>query len=149
MNTFTRNAKGLGLACLLAATLLVGGARAADWGELGKHLDAARENMMKMLDAKDASSRDAAYDEVKKATKELDAALADMVKSAPEAAKSKLNDFKSTWEAFKNTRDSELVPAALSGDPEKVKQAKEKAGAIQKERFGKMKQIIEEMAQKK
>ena len=36
--------------------------------DLGKDLDAARENMLKMLDAKDAASRDSAYSEVKKAT---------------------------------------------------------------------------------
>ena len=140
-----RAVRNIGWASLLALTMLVGIGQASNSADLGKYLDAARDNMLKMLDAKDASSRDAAYAEVKRATESLDSALTGMLTAAPEAEKSKLNEFKSIWEAFKNTRETELVSAALSGDPEKVKVAKEKAGSVQKERFGKMKQLVEEL----
>jgi methylphosphotriester-DNA--protein-cysteine methyltransferase len=130
---------------LLVRAFLVRTAKAATPADLGKNLDAARENMLKMLDATDAGVRDAAYLEMKKATVALDSALAEIAASASDAQTAKLREFKSTWEAFKATRDADLVPAALSGDAEKVKQAKEKAGAVQTERFAKMKQLIADL----
>ena len=110
--------------------------------DLGKDLDAARENMLKMLDAKDAASRDSAYSEVKKATESLNSGLAEMLTTAPDADRAKLNQFKGIWQAFISTRDTELVPAAQSGDAEKIASAKQKAGAVQKERLGKMKEVL-------
>ena len=110
--------------------------------DLGKDLDAARENMLKMLDAKDAASRDSAYAEVKKATESLDPGLAEMLATAADADRAKLNEFKGIWQAFISTRDTELVPAAQSGDAEKIASAKQKAGAVQKERLGKMKEVL-------
>ena len=105
-------------------------------------LDAARENMLKMLDAKDAASRDSAYSEVKKATESLNSGLAEMLATAADADRAKLNEFKGIWQAFISTRDTELVPAAQSGDAEKIASAKQKAGAVQKERLGKMKEVL-------
>lgn len=110
--------------------------------DLSKSLDAARENMLKMLDAKDAASRDSAYSEVKNATESLNSGLAEMLTPAADADRAKLNEFKGIWEAFTNHSRHGPSPAAQSGDAEKIASVKQKAGAVQKERLAKMKEII-------
>jgi len=79
---------------------------------------------------------------VKKATESLNSGLAEMLATAADADRAKLNEFKGIWQAFISTRDTELVPAAQSGDAEKIASAKQKAGAVQKERLGKMKEVL-------
>jgi hypothetical protein len=47
-----------------------------------------------------------------------------------------------TWNAFKKTREAELVPAILAG---KDDEAKKLAGGIQKERITKCQQLVGEL----
>ena len=130
------------LSCAVGLLFWANPSYAGSAADLGKDLDAARENMLKMLDGKDAASRDSAYAEVKKATESLNSGLAEMLATAADADRAKLNEFKGICQAFISTRDTELVPAAQSGDAEKIASAKQKAGAVQKERLGKMKEVL-------
>ena len=128
------------VSCAVVLLFWVNLSYAGSAADLGKDPDAARENMLKMLDAKDAASRDSA--EVKKATESLNSCLAEMLATASDADRAKLNEFKGIWQSFISTRDTELVPAAQSGDAEEIASAKQKAGAVQKERLGKMKEVL-------
>ena len=58
---------------------------------------------------------------------------------APEGKAAEFKELKETWEAFKRTREKDLVPAILAGDNVKY----EKIGAgIQKERLDRMYALI-------
>jgi hypothetical protein len=70
-------------------------------------------------------------------------ALADKTTAKEQAAKFK--EFKEIWEAFKKTRDTEIIPAIKAG---KVDAAKALAKGIQAERLGKMKQLLGELGAK-
>lgn len=58
---------------------------------------------------------------------------------APDGKVTEFKELKETWEAFKRTREKDLVPAILAGD--KVKYEKIGAG-IQKERLDRMYTLI-------
>ncbi len=82
------------------------------------------------------------------------ALLLDVIEKKVEAAKAKPDlakysipidkfaatdaEFKKTWDAFKETRDTKIVPAFEKGDAEMQAEAKKLATTIQKERFIKM-----------
>jgi hypothetical protein len=71
------------------------------------------------------------------------AALADKATGADAARKYK--ELKEVWEAFKKTRDGEIVPAVKAG---KVDAAKALAKGIQAERLGKMKELLSALGAK-
>ena len=60
--------------------------------------------------------------------------------------KGKLGELKKTWESFRNTRDTQIIPAIYGG---KVEEAKAIAGGVQKERCKKMSSIVDELIWKK
>lgn len=101
-------------------------------------LTTAREKLLAMLEAPDVAAMDKLQAEIAKATKSVDAgltaALAD--KAAPA---DKYNELKATWEQFKKTRDSELIPALRAG---KKDEAKAIAKGVQAERFAKMQSLL-------
>ena len=63
--------------------------------------------------------------------------------TAPKGKEKQFEELKSTWEAFKKTREDELVPFILK---DKQTEAEAIANGIQKERMGKMKKLIEEIS---
>jgi len=101
----------------------------------------ARGSLVSLLDTSDRATQSSLQAEIVKASKEVDdsikAALSD--KAAPKEQTSKYKEFKELWEAFKKTRDGEIVPAIKAG---KVDEAKALAKGIQAERFGKLKELL-------
>ena len=57
----------------------------------------------------------------------------------------KFKEFQEIWQAFKKTRDTEIIPAVKAG---KVDVAKALAKGVQAERLGKMKQLLAELGAK-
>jgi hypothetical protein len=94
----------------------------------------AREKLVALIDTKDKGPQDTLIKEIHessdKADKELEA-LGDDAKAM---------EAKSVWEEFKNTRETEIIPAVQQGDAAK---AKELAGSIQKERFKKIIELLQ------
>jgi hypothetical protein len=129
-------------ALLVSQTALAGHADAVQ-----SALMEARGNLVAMIDAPDKAAQDDLYAKITKASKDvdaaLDAALKDPATTADQAAK--YNEFKATWDAFKNTRESEIVPAVRAG---KTAEAKAIAGGVQAERMKKMKGLLGELGAK-
>ncbi|HEY6878880.1 MAG TPA: MCP four helix bundle domain-containing protein [Polyangiales bacterium] len=126
------------IACIL---LLASSALASPADDTLKSLLAARQSLVTMLDTTDGAAQSKLQGEIAQHTKSVDAAvaaaLADKATSADAAAKFK--EFKSIWDAFKKTRDGEIVPAIRAG---KVDQAKALAKGVQAERLAKMKDLL-------
>ena len=138
-------------ASLFAASLLALLLSPATWAGHADTIQAAlgeaRANLVAMIDTTDKAAQDDLYAKVTKASKDLDsaldAALKDAATTADQAAKYK--DFKATWDAFKNTRETEIVPAVRAG---KTADAKAVAGGVQAERMKKMKGLLGELGAK-
>lgn len=107
----------------------------------------AREGLVTLLDTTDKAAQAPLQETIKKASKEVDdtvkATLADKATASDQATKFKA--FKEIWEAFKKTRDTEIIPAVKAG---KVDEAKALAKGIQAERLGKMKALLAELGAK-
>lgn len=107
----------------------------------------ARENLLALLDSTDKAAHAGFQAEIVKATKEVDSkvksALADKATTKDELTKYK--EFSEIWEAFKKTRDGEIIPAIKAG---KIDAAKALAKGVQAERFGKMKALLASLGAK-
>jgi hypothetical protein len=77
---------------------------------------------------------------VKDTADAVSAKLAKM--KAPAGKEAQFKELVDNWNAFKNTREKELVPAILKGNDE---EAKKIAGGIQKERYTKCQTITSEL----
>ena len=109
------------LAPVLAAAALAlttGLAQAATPAEACANLAAARTALVAMLDEPDAAKQDGFVEKIHGASAALDADLAAMA-GGPDAAKA--DAFKPVWEAFKETRETEIIPAVKAGDKAKAK----------------------------
>ena len=123
------------LSLALAPTL----AQANEFTDLRGKLSAARESLVTMLTNKD--KRGADHQKVVKATADdVSAALAKM--KAPAGKEAQFKELVDNWNAFKKTRETELVPAILAG---KEDEARKIAGGIQKERITKCQQMVGEL----
>jgi hypothetical protein len=100
---------------LLSSTATVNAATPAD---ACANLGEARTQLVAMLGESDQAKLDALKAKVHAASGKLDADLAAMA-SGPDAAKA--GAFKPVWEAFKNTRETEIIPALYAGDKDKAK----------------------------
>jgi hypothetical protein len=120
---------------LLLATLLssTGLADAATPESACANLAEARTQLVAMIAATDPATLDEYKAKVHAASDKLDADLAAMA-SGPDAAKAA--EFQPAWEAFKNTRETEIIPAVYAG---KNADAKAIATGIQAERMKQMK----------
>ena len=107
----------------------------------------ARESLLALIESTDKSSQAGLQAEIAKATKEVDskvkAALEDKATTKDELTKYK--EFGEIWQAFKKTRDSEIIPAIKAG---KTDAAKALAKGVQAERFGKMKALLTSLGAK-
>lgn len=125
----------IAVAALGAASL----AHANDFADLRGKLSAARESLVTMLVNKD--KRGADHQKVVKDTADaVSAALAKL--KAPAGKEAQFNELVSNWNAFKKTRETELVPLILAG---KDDEAKKIASGIQKERITKCQQMVGEL----
>jgi hypothetical protein len=77
---------------------------------------------------------------VKDSADAVSAALAKL--KAPAGKEAQFSELVSTWNAFKTTREVDLVPAILAG---KEDEAKKLAGGVQKERITKCQQLVGEL----
>jgi TRAP-type mannitol/chloroaromatic compound transport system substrate-binding protein len=123
------------LKALLAAAILTVGAtlqaQANEFSELRTKVSAARESLVTMLTNKDKRGPD--QQKIVKDTADAVSAQLDKMK-APAGKEAAFKELVDNWNAFKKTREQELVPAILAG---KEDEAKKLATGIQKERVTK------------
>lgn len=96
----------------------------------------ARGNLVTLIGSTDKAAFDGLKGKVHAASAKVDAAVATMAKSYNSGDEAKAAAFNPTWEAFKNTRETEIIPLVYAG---KNADAKAIATGIQTERMGKMK----------
>ncbi|HRH82526.1 MAG TPA: hypothetical protein PLW81_15920 [Thiobacillaceae bacterium] len=115
---------------VLLASINTAGAATPD--EACAALGEARTHLVAMIGSTDKAAQDDLKSKVHAASAKLDAALAGM--SGADADKA--TQFKPVWEAFKNTRETEIIPAVYAG---RNADAKAIATGIQAERMKAMK----------
>lgn len=101
-----------------ALILATSPAQAATPADVCTNLGAARAALVTLLDESDATKQNGYVEQIKSASAALDANLSAMA-TGPDAAKAAA--FKPTWEAFKGTREGEIIPAIKAGDTAKAK----------------------------
>ena len=122
------------MSVLLAATLSSAGLCYAATPESAcANLAEARTQLVAMIAETDPAKLDDFKAKVHDASDKLDADLEAMASGADAA---KATEFKPAWEDFKNTRETEIIPAVYAG---KNAEAKAIATGIQAERMKKMK----------
>ncbi|MBK6852403.1 MAG: hypothetical protein IPG93_12425 [Burkholderiales bacterium] len=111
-------------------------AHANEFGDLRAKLSAARESLITLLVNKD--KRGADHQKVVKDT--ADAVSAHLAKlKAPAGKEAQFKELVDNWNAFKKTREMDLVPAILAG---KDDEARKIAGGIQKERITRCQELV-------
>ncbi len=120
------------MAVLLASTL----AHAAPADDACAALMEARGHLVAMIGSSDRAAQDDLKGKVHAASAKLDGILAAMAKSYNADSEGKSAAFKPVWEAFKATREGEIIPNVYAG---KVAEAKAIAGGVQAERMKQMK----------
>ena len=111
-------------------------AHANEFGDLRAQLSAARESLITLLVNKD--KRGADQQKIVKDT--ADAVSAHLAKlKAPAGKEAQFKELVDTWNAFKKTREVDLVPAILAG---KDDEARKIAGGIQKGRITKCQELV-------
>lgn len=106
---------------ILSAALLAlsaGLSQAATPTSACTNLGEARAQLVAMIIETDPGKLDDYKDKVRAASNAVDADLAAMAGGSDAA---KVNAFKPAWEAFKKTRETEIIPALYAGDKEKAK----------------------------
>lgn len=96
----------------------------------------ARGHLVAMIGSTDKATQDDLKGKVHTASAKLDGVLAAMGKSYNAGDEAKATAFKPAWEAFKATREGEIIPHVYAG---KTAEAKAIAGGIQAERMKQMK----------
>jgi hypothetical protein len=129
----------LSLFVAIFAALAAPWAHANDFTELRTELSAARESLVTMMVNKDKRGADQ-QKLVKDTANAVSAHLAKL--KAPAGKEAQFKELVDSWNAFKKTRETELVPAILAGQDA---EAKKIAGGIQKERITKCQQMVGEL----
>lgn len=120
----------------LCSLLVALPAHANEFAELRSQLSAARESLVTLMVNKDKRGPD----QQKLVKDTANAVSAKLAKLKPPAGKeAEFKELVQTWEAFKTTREVDLVPAILAG---KDDEARKIAGGIQKERITKAQQLV-------
>jgi hypothetical protein len=127
----------LSLLALLAAPMAL--AQSNEFTVLRGELSSARESLVTMLTNKD--KRGAEQQKIVADT--ANAVSAHLAKlKAPAGKEAEFKQLVENWNAFKKTREAELVPAILAG---KDDEARKIAGGVQKERITKCQQMVGEL----
>lgn len=120
-------------------------AQAGQIGDIKSTLAMTRTQTMAMMGEDDRTVLEMRYDDALKSSKELDVLLAAAQKNdALRAAQPTLAQFRTIWEAFKKTRDVEIIPLLMSGEHMK---ARLKAFTVQAPRFKKMNELLDALPQ--
>lgn len=129
----TLSARALPL-ILLAFWSQAGVARQSD--EACMALRSARIHLMAFVGARDIVSQTNHRHRIQEASRRLDDLLTAMAQD-PEAPR--VRSFRPVWEAFKHTRETEIIPAVLAGEQNKARQI---ALGVQGTRIARMKQAM-------
>jgi hypothetical protein len=105
-------------------------------------LGSARSNLVDMVASTDKAEQEGLKAKIDSATTDLETAVGAMLGDDNADDDDKLGTFKSTWDEFKGTRESEIVPAIYAGDNAK---AKEIATGVQAERMGVMNGVVSDL----
>jgi uncharacterized protein YecT (DUF1311 family) len=100
----------------------------------------ARFNLMMMVMSTEKAKQDALKVEIDNASTALEKAFDAMLKDENKTDDAQIKDFQKTWAKFKNTRETEIIPAIYAGDNMKAMGI---AMGIQAERMTKMTDIIQ------
>ena len=131
--------KFFAIVATVCLTGISGIANAGEFADLRTKLTAARESLIAMMVNKDKRGPDQ-QKLVKDTADAVSAQLAKM--KAPAGKEAQFKELVSNWNAFKETREKELVPAILKGEDDKAKKI---AGGIQKERYTKCQTLTSEL----
>lgn len=123
----------------IALALFSFSAQANEFSDLRAALSNARETLVTMLTHKD--KRGSEQQKIVKASANAVSEKLSKLK-APAGKEAQFKELVDTWNAFKKTRETELVPAILAG---KEDEARKIAGGIQKERITKCQQLISDL----
>jgi hypothetical protein len=118
------------------ATLSAGIVQAAPADDACAALMEARTHLVAMIGSTDKAVNEGLNGKIQAASGKLDATLTAMTKGYNAGDEAKANAFKPVWDAFKNTRENEIIPLVHAG---KNAEAKAIATGVQAERMGKMK----------
>lgn len=137
MQPARRRGARLGVAALLGLALLGSAAQAlgASTEEACAALQTARARLLEMVDSRGKADLDALKREVYASSAELEGRVGAL--SGADAARAIA--FRRIWEAFKKTREQEILPAIYRG---RYDLARSIAYGIQAERFEKMKAAL-------
>lgn len=115
--------------------------------KIGSDVNAARVMLVSMMAEADKATQEKQHQNILAITKEIDDRFEALInnKDMPQDMLSDLKEVKDVWEAFRDTRDKELIPALLAGDIEK---AKGLALGIQGERYKKMRDLSDKLVEK-
>jgi len=117
--------------------------QAATICDVKTNLNDARSNLVEMVKTGDKAGSDSALRaKVNEATTKLEAAYTAMLGDDNKVDDADLGKFKETWEAFKNTRETEIMPALADGDTDKAKGI---AQGVQKGRMGTMNGVVKKL----
>jgi len=122
-------------ATMAVLTGITPSAKASDFGDLIKKMETARESLVNMM-----LHADKRGPEEQKLVKDTADAVSEHLGKikAPAGKDAQFKELVTTWSAFKETREKELVPAILKGDDA---EAKKIASGIQKERLTRCKEL--------
>lgn len=125
------------ITALLAPLLVAAGpAQATPSDDACAALMEARGHLVAMIGSSDKLAQDDLKGKVHAASGKLDALLTAMQKNYNAGDEAKAQAFKPVWEAFKATREGEIIPAVYAG---RNADAKAIAGGVQAERMKQMK----------
>lgn len=115
--------------------------QASEFGDLREKVSAARASLVTMMTNKE--KRDADQQKLVKDTANAVSASISKMK-APVGKEAQFKEMVETWGAFKKTRETELVPLIIKG---KDVEAKEIGGGIQKDRYKRVQELIDQLDQ--
>lgn len=132
--------KPLFTSLLVLPGLLLGSVAQADQStQACSLLMSARVHLLAVVGARDANTLENHVVRVHEQSDNLDATLDQMAQSQNPEEAAKAKTFRPVWEAFKATREQEIIPAARAGKNDK---ARSLAMGIQAERRKKMRDIL-------
>ena len=102
-------------------------------------LRSARIHLVSLMGATDKATLDNHKKQIHAASAQLDAVVAAMAHGKNAADAAKAGEFQAVWEAFKNTRETEIIPAVYAGNSAAARSV---ALGIQAERMKKMKAVM-------
>ena len=134
--------KSLIVGIIAASMLAMQLSQAATICDVKANLGNARSSLVAMVGSKDKAEQAALRDKVNDASTKLEEAYAAMLGDDNKADDADLDKFKETWEAFKETRETEIIPAVEKGD---TKTAKDIAQGVQADRMKVMNGVVADL----